>query len=82
MVINLKEYLEKVDKDKDFLRFLAAITKLSPIEIFGLARIMGIPFDENKSGEDLICDMLDKFIEESRCQRRYDWIWVAGGEIR
>lgn len=80
MVIDLKQYLEKVDKDKDFLKFLAAVTKLSAIEIFGLARIMGIPFNENKSGEDLICALLDKFIEEPDRQRRYDWIWIAGGE--
>jgi hypothetical protein len=60
-------------KKKQTDEFFEHLVKLSPAEIYGLAKIMSVNFFEDKelkAGEVLILDILDKFLELNRKQRK------------
>lgn len=53
--------------------FLKLLVQLTPTEVYGLAKIMGVSFlqdKELKSGEVLLIDILDKFPTFNRRQRK------------
>ena len=59
---------------KELIRFIGLINTLSTIEFLGVVRVMNLTIigENNKfrSFEDIMSDMIDKFIEYNRTQRR------------
>lgn len=62
--------------EKNFLRFLDALSKIGPIEFIGCATLMGVPCFEDlerkvpRKTEDLMSDVLDKYLEMDRASRK------------
>lgn len=55
------------DEQKRLYRFLEGVSKLKPIEFIGTAHLLGVPLvkedgQENRDFDDLLSDMIDKFI--------------------
>ena len=73
----IKEETNKMDtrtSPKELIRFIGLINTLSTIEFLGVVRVMNLTaIGENnkaRSFEDIMSDMIDKFIEYNRTQRR------------
>ena len=66
--------MEKEVSSKELIRFIEKITKLEPIYFIGVARIMNITITgangEVRALEEIMSDVIDKFISYSRIQRR------------
>ena len=62
--------------DKNLQKFIFAVSKLDTLEFIGLVKVMGIEIFNNdeektpKKFEDLMSDIIDKYILLSRTQRR------------
>lgn len=56
------------------LKFIQLITKLDPVEFVGLAKILCTPVVDEKNEarpfEDVLSDMMDRFISTGRKQRK------------
>lgn len=73
----IKEETNKMDtrtSPKELIRFIGLINTLSATEFLGVVRVMNLTVigENNKarSFEDIMSDMIDKFIEYNRTQRR------------
>lgn len=73
----IKEETNKMDtrtSPKELIRFIGLINTLSATEFLGVVRVMNLTaIGENnkaRSFEDIMSDMIDKFIEYNRTQRR------------
>lgn len=59
---------------KELIRFIGLINNLSATEFLGVVRIMNLTIigenNKSRSFEDIMSDMIDKFIEYNRTQRR------------
>lgn len=59
---------------KELIRFIGLINTLSATEFLGVVRVMNLTaIGENnkaRSFEDIMSDMIDKFVEYNRTQRR------------
>ena len=59
---------------KTVINFLELVTQLEPIEFVGLSKILCIPLvnqkNEPREFEDILSDMIDKFISTVRKQRK------------
>ena len=69
--------MRKIEKEltsKELIRFVDSISKLEALYFMGVARIMDTaivtPDSETRSMEDIMSDMIDKFISYNRAQRR------------
>lgn len=69
--------MRKIEKEltsKELIRFVDSISKLEALYFMGVARIMDTtivtPEGETRSMEDIMSDMIDKFISYNRVQRR------------
>ena len=69
--------MRKIEKEltsKELIRFVDSISKLKALYFMGVARIMDTtivtPEGETRSMEDIMSDMIDKFISYNRAQRR------------
>lgn len=74
---SIKEETNKMDtrtSPKELIRFIGLINTLSATEFLGVVRVMNLTaIGENnkaRSFEDIMSDMIDKFIEYNRTQRR------------
>ena len=58
---------------KTVINFLELVTQLEPIEFVGLSKILCVPLvnqkNEPREFEDILSDMIDKFISTGRKQR-------------
>ena len=75
--VPIKEETNKMDtrtSPKELIRFIGLINTLSATEFLGVVRVMNLTaIGENnkaRSFEDIMSDMIDKFIEYNRTQRR------------
>lgn len=73
----IKEETNKMDtrtSPKELIRFIGLINTLSATEFLGVVRVMNLTaIGENnkaRSFEDIMSDMIDKFVEYNRTQRR------------
>lgn len=73
----IKEEANKMDtrtSPKELIRFIGLINTLSATEFLGVVRVMNLTaIGENnkaRSFEDIMSDMIDKFVEYNRTQRR------------
>lgn len=73
----IKEETNKMDtktSPKELIRFIGLINTLPATEFLGVVRIMNLTVigENNKprSFEDIMSDMIDKFVEYNRTQRR------------
>ena len=73
----IKEETNKMDtrtSPKELIRFIGLINTLSATEFLGVVRIMNLTAigenNKSRSFEDIMSDMIDKFIEYNRTQRR------------
>ena len=73
----IKEETNKMDtrtSPKELIRFIGLINTLSATEFLGVVRVMKLTaIGENnkaRSFEDIMSDMIDKFVEYNRTQRR------------
>ena len=73
----IKEETNKMDtrtSPKELIRFIGLINTLSATEFLGVVRIMNLTVigenNKSRSFEDIMSDMIDKFIEYNRTQRR------------
>lgn len=59
---------------KIVIDFLELVTQLEPIEFVGLSKILCVPLvnqkNEPREFEDILSDMIDKFISTRRKQRK------------
>lgn len=59
---------------KELIRFIGLINNLSATEFLGVVRIMNLTVigenNKSRSFEDIMSDMIDKFVEYNRTQRR------------
>ena len=59
---------------KTVINFLELVTQLEPIEFVGLSKILCVPLvnqkNEPREFEDILSDMIDKFISTGRKQRK------------
>ena len=59
---------------KIVINFLELVTQLEPIEFVGLSKILCVPLvnqkNEPREFEDILSDMIDKFISTGRKQRK------------
>lgn len=69
--------MRKIEKEltsKELIRFVDSISKLEALYFMGIARIMNTAIvtqeGETRSMEDIMSDMIDKFISYNRAQRR------------
>ena len=66
--------MEKDISSNELIRFIEKITKLEPIYFIGVARIMNITITgangEVRALEEIMSDVIDKFISYNRTQRR------------
>lgn len=66
--------MEKETSSKELIRFIETITKLEPIYFIGVARMMNTTITEAdgkvRALEEIMSDMIDKFISYNRTQRR------------
>lgn len=69
--------MRKIEKEltsKELIRFVESISKLEALYFMGVARIMDTaivtPEGETRAMEDIMSDMIDKFISYNRAQRR------------
>ena len=66
--------MEKEVSSNELIRFIEKITKLEPIYFIGVARIMNITITgangEVRALEEIMSDVIDKFISYNRTQRR------------
>lgn len=66
--------MEKETSSKELIRFIETITKLEPIYFIGVARMMNTTITktngEVRALEEIMSDMIDKFISYNRTQRR------------
>lgn len=66
--------MEKETSSKELIRFIEIITKLEPIYFIGVARMMNTTITktngEVRALEEIMSDMIDKFISYNRTQRR------------
>ena len=74
---SIKEETNKMDNrtsPKELIRFIGLINTLSATEFLGVVRVMNLTaIGENnkaRSFEDIMSDMIDKFVEYNRTQRR------------
>lgn len=74
---SIKEETNKMDtrtSPKELIRFIGLINTLSATEFLGVVRVMNLTaIGENnkaRSFEDIMSDMIDKFVEYNRTQRR------------
>ena len=73
----IKEETNKMDtrtSPKELIRFIGLINPLSATEFLGVVRVMNLTVigenNKSRSFEDIMSDMIDKFIEYNRTQRR------------
>ena len=73
----IKEETNKMDtrtSPKELIRFIGLINTLSATEFLGVVRVMNLTVigenNKSRSFEDIMSDMIDKFIEYNRTQRR------------
>ena len=73
----IKEETNKMDtrtSPKELIRFIGLINSLSATEFLGVVRVMNLTVigenNKSRSFEDIMSDMIDKFIEYNRTQRR------------
>lgn len=73
----IKEEINKMDtrtSPKELIRFIGLINTLSATEFLGVVRVMNLTIigenNKSRSFEDIMSDMIDKFIEYNRTQRR------------
>ena len=73
----IKEETNKMDtrtSPKELIRFIGLINTLSATEFLGVVRVMNLTIigenNKSRSFEDIMSDMIDKFIEYNRTQRR------------
>ena len=73
----IKEETNKMDtrtSPKELIRFIGLINSLSATEFVGVVRVMNLTVigenNKSRSFEDIMSDMIDKFIEYNRTQRR------------
>lgn len=70
---------------KIVINFLELVTQLEPIEFVGLSKILCVSLVNEKNDprefEDILSDMIDKFISTGRKQRK-DIIKVLKGSIK
>ena len=76
-VAPIKEETNKMDtrtSPKELIRFIGLINTLSATEFLGVVRVMNLTVigenNKSRSFEDIMSDMIDKFIEYNRTQRR------------
>lgn len=66
--------LDKEVTSKELIRFVEKITKLEAVYFMGIARVMNTavvnPDGSTRTMEDIMSDMIDKFISYNRTQRR------------
>lgn len=69
--------MRKIEKEltsKELIRFVESISKLEALYFMGIARVMDTaivtPEGETRAMEDIMSDMIDKFISYNRAQRR------------
>lgn len=66
--------LDKEITSKELIRFVEKITKLEAVYFMGIARVMNTtvvkPDGSMRTMEDIMSDMIDKFISYNRTQRR------------
>ena len=69
--------MRKIEKEltsKELIRFVESISKLEALYFMGVARVMDTaiitPEGETRAMEDIMSDMIDKFISYNRAQRR------------
>ena len=66
--------MEKENRSKHLIRFIEKITKLEPIYFIGVARILNITITgangEVRALEEIMSDVIDKFISYNRTQRK------------
>lgn len=74
---NIKEETNKMDtktSPKELIRFIGLINTLSATEFLGVVRVMNLTVigenNKSRSFEDIMSDMIDKFVEYNRTQRR------------
>ena len=86
MLIDVKDVIKKygsklkMEKNKNkvsskiVINFLELVTQLEPIEFVGLSKILCVPLvnqkNEPREFEDILSDMIDKFISTGRKQRK------------
>lgn len=63
------------DAQKRLYRFLENISKLGPIEFLGIAHLLGVPLavegtTNNRDFDDILSDMMDKFITLSATKQK------------
>ena len=73
----IKEETNKMDtrtSPKELIRFIGLINTLSATEFLGVVRVMNLTVigenNKSRSFEGIMSDMIDKFIEYNRTQRR------------
>ena len=73
----IKEETNKMDtrtSPKELIRFIGLINTLSATEFLGVVRVMNLTVigenNKSRSFEDIMSDMIDKFVEYNRTQRR------------
>lgn len=74
------------DEQKRLYRFLEVVSKLKPIEFIGMAHLLGVPLakedgQENRDFDDLLSDMIDKFIVLS-AKKQKELIQIAKNAAR
>lgn len=66
--------LDKEVTSKELIRFVEKITKLEAVYFMGIARVMNTAVvnsdGSTRTMEDIMSDMIDKFISYNRTQRR------------
>jgi hypothetical protein len=68
--------MDKHPSEKDLEKFMLEVSKLNAIEFLGLAKIFNISLFEDEEGkkarsfENILSEVLDKYITLSRRQRR------------
>lgn len=73
----ISQEVRKIEKEltsKELIRFVESISKLEALYFMGVARVMDTaivtPEGETRAMEDIMSDMIDKFISYNRAQRR------------
>lgn len=72
----LNRYRDTKRKEQDLKDFLVYIAALEPIQIFGVAKLLGVDLEvfqkdeETEKGELLLELLIDKFCEQNKTRRR------------
>lgn len=57
-------------EEKEFFDFTTSVLELNPIELVGLAKILNISIKEKPSEEEIISQILDKWIDGTKKYRK------------